>query len=232
MSGKLVLAITLTFLISMLVSATASAEISVGVKKGDWIEYTVATVTGIPPSPYPTWIKFDFQSVEGSIVTVKATMNMSDGTQNTQTMQANIATGSSGLVVIPAELKKGDTLYREFMGGYTLTIGGVETRTYADASRTVVYTNGSQYDVTPTVYWDQATGVLVEASSRYGQGDCTVNMKAVATNMWQAQLIDSTVFLVILIVILVVMGIVVAAAFFVVERKNKRSEEVNSPHRL
>jgi len=230
MSGKLVLAITLTFLISMLVSATASAEISVGVKKGDWIEYTVATVTGIPPSPYPTWIKFDFQSVEEPIVTVKATINMSDGTQNTQTIQVNIATGSGGLFVIPAEMKKGDTLYVEFMGGYILTIGGVETRTYAGTSRTVVYANVSQYDMTSTVYWDQATGVLVEASQ--SQGDYTVNVKAVATNMWQAQLIDSTVFLMILIVILVVMGIVVAAAFFVVERKNKRPEEVNSPHSL
>jgi len=59
-----------------------------------------------------------------------------------------------------------------------------------------------------------------------------MNVKAVATNMWQTQLIDSTVFLMILIVILVVIGIVVAAAFFAIERKNKRSEEVNSPHSL
>jgi len=229
-SGKLVLAITLTVLVGMLVSATASSEISVGVKKGDWIEYTIA-VTGTPPSlPYLTWIRLDFQSVEGSIVTVKATMNLSDGTQDTQTMQANFATGSGGTFVIPAEMKKGDTYYVEFMGGDTLTIGGVETRTYAGASRTVVYRNVSQYDMPPTVYWDQATGVLVEASKSLT--DYTDNMKAVATNMWQAQLIDSTVFLVILIVILVVMGIVVAVAFFVVERKKKRSEEVNSPPSL
>lgn len=231
MSGKLVLAITLTVLIGMLVSASASAEISVGVKKGDWIEYTVAT-TGVPtspyPTPYPTWAKVEVQSVEGSIVTVKSMTNMSDGTENTQTTAVNIATGSGGLFVIPAEMKEGDTLYVEYMGN--ITISGVETRTYANTSRIVLYANMSQYDITSTVYWDQATGILVEMSQP--QGDYTMNVKAVATNMWQTQLIDPTVFLMILIVIMVVIGIVATVAFFAIERKNKRPEEVNSLHSL
>lgn len=51
----------------------------------------------------------------------------------------------------------GDTFFEENEGN--VTIGGVIERTYACAKRTVVYTTAL-----PDIYWDKATGVLVEAS--------------------------------------------------------------------
>ena len=228
MSRKLVLLTTwVIVLIGMLVPATVSAEISVGVKEGDWIEYKV-TFTGTPPSPYPTWIKIEILSVQETTVTVNATMNMSDGTQDTDTMPVNIATGSGdlSLFIIPANMKSGDTFYLEYYGN--ITISGVETRTYAGASRTVVYSTISQDGVTSTVYWDKSTGVLVEISQP--QAEFTISAKADGTNMWEAQPfglpIDPTVFYVLIIV--AIAG-VAAVTLLVVRRRKKLPEEIVPP---
>lgn len=238
MSRKLVLIITFAMVLTgMLVSATVSTEVSVGVKAGDWIEYTIA-VTGNPPTtPYPTWMKIEILSVQETNVTAKLTMNMSDGTQDTQTASVDVATGSGGnIFVIPANLTVGDTFHVEHSSDPT--ISGVETRTYAGVSRTAVYSTGSNAggisppDATMSFYWDKATGVLVEISQ--SQADYTVSIKADWTNMWQTQPfrlpIDSssaqTVF-----IVLIIIAIAGAATgtFFVIRRRKKPLEEVVPP---
>jgi len=99
----------------------------------------------------------------------------------------DVATGSGtfqGLsgFVIPANSKTGDTIY---MSGYgNVTLDGETTRTYAGASRTVVYASFSQYGTELTYYWDKETGVMVEASTI--SGGMTGTAKATETNMWEA----------------------------------------------
>jgi hypothetical protein len=68
MGKKLVLAITM--LILLLVADVALGEVSVGVKKGDWIEYNVTT-TGTPEEGHDvTWARMEILSVQGKDISV------------------------------------------------------------------------------------------------------------------------------------------------------------------
>jgi len=163
-----------------------------GIKAGDWIKVEYK-ISGWPAGqPCPEWLKLEFLSVEGTIATVRVTMHMSDGTEESDTVPADLgegggeAFGLSGFV-IPPNLTTGDSVY---MTGYgDMPIEGETTRTYAGARRTVVYASISQSvpyqgEVQLTYYWDKLTGVMVEASTTYA--DITATAKATETNMWEA----------------------------------------------
>jgi len=166
---------------------TVSPPPEVGVKAGDWIKIDY-TVSGWPSGqPYPEWLKVEFLTVEGINITVCVTMHMSDGTEQSDTVPVIVGAGGGeafGLsgFVIPANLTIGDSVY---ISGYgNVTLAGETTRTYAGASRTVVYASFSQYGTQLTYYWDKQTGVMVEASTT--SGSVTATAKATETNMWQA----------------------------------------------
>ncbi len=205
-------------LICIIVHATVSAEISVGVKAGDWIEYNFV-FTGTPPySPYPTWARIEVKSVQGTTVIITVTVKYSDGTQETDPLTEDLETGVSDLFIIPANSNNGDTFYHK--GGYgNMTISRVEERTCAGAKRTVVYANASQIEL----YWDKTTGVFVE---EYQWGDSyTMTVKSDKTNMWQAEFwfpIDPALFYVLIIVAI---AIVVTVAFFIIRRRRKSTKK-------
>lgn len=174
--------LTLTFNVQ-----TIRANETVGFKDGDWIKYDYIFSADIPPgTPFPEWMKVEFLSVEGTTATACITLHMSDGTEQNQTMTGDLVTGEvfSGFV-IPVNSTTGDSIY---IGGYGyVTIAGETRRTYAGASRTVVYASFSQYETQLTYYWDKQTGVLVEASVVLG--GITGAAKATETNMWQTSTI-------------------------------------------
>ena len=168
-------------------TAPTPPEVQVGVKAGDWIKLEY-TVSGWPAGqPYPEWLKIEFLSVEGTNATVRVTMHMSDGTEQNDTVPITIGGGGEALglsgLVIPANLTVGDSVY---ISGYgNVTLAGETTRSYAGASRTVVYASFSQYGTQLTYYWDKQTGVMVEASTT--SDSVTATAKATETNMWQAE---------------------------------------------
>jgi hypothetical protein len=216
------LALTIVLLIVLVVSApiVVSAEISVGVKAGDWIEYKV-TFTGTPPEGHAvTWARMDIVSVQGKNITLAVAAKQSDGSWLNETVQLNLEAGQLGDdFIIPANLNSGDTFFDKGHGN--ITISGVEERTYAGAKRTIVSGTVSetaqQTTYQTTYYWDKATGVLVEGDSSYT--NFTMYTTADKTNMWQAQTLglDSTVLYAIVIGVAVI--IVAVIAFFVMRRK-------------
>jgi len=163
------------------------AEVQVGVKTGDWIKIDY-TITGAPSGTHvPTWIGMGFLSVKGTNAIVKVTMHMSDGTEPTDIMFVDVATGNGtfqGLsgFVIPANCTTGDSIYMNEYGNVTLD--GETTKTYAGASRTVVYTSFSKYGSQLIYYWDKETGVIVETSTISSVS--TIIAKITETNMWEA----------------------------------------------
>jgi parallel beta-helix repeat protein len=169
------------------VTASAPPGVQVGVKTGDWIKIDY-TITGWPSgTPYPEWLKVEFLGVEGTNATVRVTMHMSDGTEQNATVPVDVVAGGGAFqglsgFVIPANCTTGDSIY---MSGYgNVTIAGETKRTYAGASRTVVYASFSQYGTQLTYYWDKWTGVMVEASTT--SGTMTGTGKATETNIWEA----------------------------------------------
>jgi hypothetical protein len=193
--------LTTALLIVLLGVGNVLAEISVGVKKGDRIEYQVA-VTGSPPADHDvTWARTEVTNVKGKAINLNVTTEFKNGTLLYENVTLNLETGQLGDdFIIPANLNSGDVFFDKNVGN--ITISGVEKRTYAGATRTVVSAATSE----TTYYWDQATGILVEGNSKFP--GFTITSIADKTNMWQPQLfgLDPTVFY----------GLVIGAAAFVV----------------
>ena len=211
MDRKLASIIALLIILIGTAPATISAEISVGVKQGDWIEYQV-TFTGTPdPGHDVTWARMEVVDVQGKDISLAITTKFSNGTLLNETITLNLETGQLGDdFIIPANLKSGDTFFDKRQGN--ITISGVEERTYAGATRTIVSGATSQ----TTYYWYKATGALVEGNSSLT--DFTMNTKVDKTNMWQAQIfgLDPTVFYALVIA---AVAILVVIAFFFIRRK-------------
>ncbi len=212
MNKKLVLlTVCWAVLLCTLFSAVASAEISVGVKEGDWIEYR-ATFTGDVPEDhyYVEWGKIEIINVDGTTIDVNVTSRYFDGTEETLSHTLNLETGQiEEALIIPANLNSGDAFLEQYED--TITITGVEEKICAGAKRSVVYavTSLAMY------YWDRSTGVFVEVTSTYN--GFTLTMKAEKTNMWQPQIfgLDPIAFLVLLIVAVVA----VLAIFLILKTK-------------
>jgi hypothetical protein len=211
MDRKLAPIIALLIILIGTAQATISAEISVGVKQGNWIEYQV-TLTGTPdPEHDVTWARMEVVDVQGTVINLNVTTEFSNGTLLKETITLNLETGQLGDdFIIPANLNSGDTFYDKRQGN--MTIIGVEERIYAGATRTIESGATSQ----TTYYWDKATGVLVEGISSFT--DFTMHTKVDKTNMWQAQIfgLDPTVFYALVIA---AVAILVIMTFFVIHRK-------------
>ncbi len=202
--------ICLAVLVGVHFSAVASAEIVVGVKPGDWIEYNVTITGDVPEQHDVTWCKIEVTAVEEKNVYVDITSRYSDGSNETVSSTLKLETGHVGeAFLIPANSDKGDT-FLSYEG--TITISGVEETSCAGATRRVVYANTSE----TMFYWDRSTGFLVEANS--SSSEFTMFTKAEKTNMWQTQIfgLDQTIF-----IALITLVIVAALAIFLIRKMRK-----------
>ena len=156
----------------------------VGIKAGDWIKVTY-NISGLPAGQlYAEWLKLEFLAVNGTIANVRATLGVSDGTEQSGSGALDVVS-SGGIpelpgIVVSANLTTGDSVP---IAGYgNVTIEGEATRTYAGTNRTVVYAGYSQNETQVTYYWDKLTGVMVAKSSI--SPTVTATGKATETNMW------------------------------------------------
>ena len=158
---------------------------NVGIKVGDWIKLEYSFTDWPADQTYPEWLKLEFISVEGTIVTVRSTQRVSDGTEQSDTatvdIVSNIEVPILAGIVIAANRTTGDSVY---IAGYgNVTIEDEATKTYAGANRTVIYTSFWPSEAQVAYYWDKLTGVIVEISST--SPDFTATAKATETNMWE-----------------------------------------------
>jgi hypothetical protein len=204
--------ICLAVFVSMIFLAVASAEVVVGVKPGDWIEYNVTFTGNVPLQHDVTWCRIEVTAVEEKNVYADITSRYADGGNETVSSTVKLDTGHIGeAFIIPANSDKGDT-FSSYEG--TITISGVEETSCACAARSVVYANTSE----TTFYWDRSTGFLVEANS--SSSEFTMFTKAEETNIWQPQIfgLDQTVFIALMVLVIVV---VLALAIFLIRKMRK-----------
>ena len=234
-----VVVLAILVLLGVLPTLVRAVDYNVGVKVGDWIKYGQFTVNwtgnGTEPS-YVTeekkiqWTRIDVENVSGTTITFSLTTQYNNGTRTPQTLTVDVATNSmSGFFLIASNLKSGDRLTN---GTISSIINQTTTGNYAGATRNVnlvsVNTTGfGNLTLTSRIYWDQTTGVMVEAYSKapdYGTPtpDETIpnayvelSVKATETNMWSADLVgtlsDNLIYIIAGIV--VIMGIVGAIIF-------------------
>jgi hypothetical protein len=155
-------------------------DVLVGVKEGDLIEYQVTYTGDVPEEHDVTWAKIEVRKVEDPQIELAVTSRYSDGTEETLTTTLNLFTGQiADCFIIPANLNLGDTFLDQVEG--TITINGIEERTYANTKRTVVTASTTHTEFV----WDRTTGFLVEAASSYS--DFILVTTAEKTNIWQTQ---------------------------------------------
>jgi hypothetical protein len=213
-------AATLILVIIVGFSAFVVADLSVGVKEGDWIEYSV-TSTGAPIDGHDvTWARMQVTGVQGANISVTITSRFSDNTSDTINGTLNLQTGH--LIddfIIPANLNVGDTFIDENLGN--ITIDSKQTRLYAGATRTVlISTVGNN-----TYVWDKTTGVSLEGKTQ--TDTYTIHSIVKDTNMWQPQPTPSTnydftsLILVVAFCVIVLAVILMATARYIKRKANQ-----------
>jgi len=227
MSRKLALAISLALVLLGILGVEVEArnvETSGTIKAGDWIKYEVTISPTLHGEITPTWVKFEFLSVEGTNATVRATMRLSDGTENIEMTTVDIVSGSGTGLIIPSNSKTGDHIYISGQGN--ITIDGETTVTYTGVNRTAVYASVSNSGNYFACYWDKQTGIMLE--QRNTINDSTTIYKVNDTNMWQTQSRerppDPTVFYVMIIIVAIVVVVI-----FLRTRKKKPRRRARLP---
>jgi len=210
----------------LMVGATSvtRGEPAVGVKAGDWIEYTVRATGTPPPEQDLDWVRIEILDVEGSVFHANFTVRNVNGTVSSAIRNFNFTEGTvADWIIIPSKLNPGDTFYDTFKQ-VNVTIEGEKQKIVADASRTVTHAS----DAIRNKEWDKATGVFTGANDNVG--NYTINAQAVATNMWSPQILglDQTVFYA-LVAVSVVMAIVILALVIAVARRKKIKIPTLSP---
>ncbi len=206
------LAVATVFFFFLTVNA-AVAGVSVGVKKSDWIEYTVST-TGTPPEGHDvTWARMEILDLKGTDITVNVTTKARNGTYESGIMNLNLAEGRVGVwFIIPANLNPGDAFFDASVGR-NITIEGSKQRTIAGAMRTITHATTPERIKS----WDKATGVFVESIDTLQ--NYTLNALANKTNMWSSQVfgIDPPYFY---LTALVIAAAAATVAYVLVRRRN------------
>ena len=180
--------------------ALAYEEPSLGVKKGDWIEYEVS-ITGkgsMPPTHDVRWFKMEVLPVQGTAFSVNLTSKYANGTIGSAIWKFNFTEGNvEGWIIIPSNLDKGETFYDYSIHTakpVNVTIQSQERKTVLGASRDVTYGNDSLRHKE----WDKASGMFIgstevhkNVTTRTGWfiEDLTVTIQAIATNIWNPETI-------------------------------------------
>jgi hypothetical protein len=213
--NKIVASIGLLMALSFLVNS--SDALLVGVKKGDWIEYAVRYTGALPEGYNAVSWSLDILDVKGAEIKVNLTAFVPNGAPYNNVQTLNLENGSLGveeLLVIPANLKDGDTFFDKDVGN--ITIEGTENRIYAGKTRTVVIYS-SKFS---TRYWDQSSGVLLEGILTFP--DFSMASKVDKTNLWQPQpTVDYTA----LVAIAFAAAIIIAIAIFLVAQSRKKMKQ-------
>jgi hypothetical protein len=214
MVKKLLLTI-LTLLLVLGLTNSVHGELSVGVKKGDLIEYQV-TYTGNPVEGHDiNWARMEILDVQDTKISVMITSRFSNGSIKELNSTLDLATGQLiDNFIIPSKLSAGDTFYAQNLGN--VTISKAEKHEYAGAERTVLYASTNE----DTYIWDQATGVTVEATSE--ASGYTLHSIVEDTNMWRpAESFSSLILYATLVT--VVIAVVLLTATVLWNRKKKLS---------
>ncbi len=196
---------------------SANDNFSVGVKKGDWIEYTV-NITGPTSAPIHniSWFRIEILDVEGVAFDANVTVRNVNGSLSSSIWEFNFSEGNvEGWVIIPSNLGVGDIFYDSSKPA-NITILGEEQKIVAGATRTITHSSDS---TRPIKEWDKATGVYTY-SVEYPK-NFTVISQAISTNMWNPQTLDlnKTTFNAVVALSIVLTGFI--ASSLVITRRDK-----------
>ena len=183
-------------------------KVSVGVKQGDWIEYS-ASHTGNYPNDLSKRFSMKVEEIDGKKITVSAEGQNLDGKDWSISETYDLETGFHDLLLIPSGLDVGDQFYHEEFGN--IDIQGAENYEYAGEERTVVWATF----LGNTLHWDQDSGVLCQADWNWSS-DYEARWILDKTSLWGQNGLDVT-----LIAILGMAAAILIILFLFIRRKKK-----------
>ena len=199
------------------VTSLVTGQGTVGVKKGDWIEFEVST-TGTPEEGHDVvWARLEILDVVNNNLSVNVLTKSSNGTFDSDIMILNPQEGNVGVwFIIPPNLDVGDRFYDSNECEY-VTIQSSEQKMVAGAVRTITQTTIPERIKS----WDKETGVFVGSIDTLE--NYTLNAHAYKTNLWNPQILglNPNVFYIALFTALASIIAVTAVAVFYRQRKNK-----------
>jgi hypothetical protein len=209
---------TFAFLLFLFLSLEAVASgVSVGVKTGDWIEYTVST-TGLPSEGHDVvWARMEILNIENGEITVNTTTKATNGTLSNIVLKLNPSAGQVDVwAIIPANLGKGDSFfdknlgYIPIMGQQEITVGGV-------VRDTTFYNSSDRFK-----RWDKLTGVFLEGTDVLGNYSLSATFER--TNMWRNQILGLDPFAFLVLVFSATLLAVGFAAAVVIVKKSRNKK--------
>jgi hypothetical protein len=131
---KITIFFVTTVLLLFLGANDVSRGVSVGVQKGNWIEYHVTT-TGSPEEGHDvTWARMEILDVVGTQISVNITTKARNGTFLSEVDEFDPENGKVGVwFLIPANLDPGDFFFDSSLDR-NVTIEGSEKRSIAVGS--------------------------------------------------------------------------------------------------
>ncbi len=208
-----------TLLLSVISPLAVLAEPVVKVKKGDWIEYTVVATGNFPGEHNTKWVRMEIVDVQGEVIQVNVTAQLTNDSFVYYDEMVNY-TASELLegFFLPSNATLGTSFYDSLVGN--IAVVSKEQKSYGGATRTIIIGEAPS----STYYWDEATGMTVEAHSSYPAYNYSLDTYFNATNMWQPQILglDPPIFYLTITVVAVAVATVVAVAVLVLRRDRKR----------
>jgi hypothetical protein len=224
MRSQVAILIALFFLFVAIVPFVCKAEIAVGVKKGDWIEYKVTVTGNVPQGHNITWARMEVTDVQGKSIDLSITTNFTNETLLPEKITLNLETGVLGDdFIIPANLNYHDSFFEVYSGNIVISDIGIKNVSGVD--RTVVFGDTAQ----TTYIWDKTTGVLIEATT--SSTGYTMTTVAEKTNMWTPMLFGLNLWFFFILIAVALMTILVLVAALCMSRRkinliNKRKEKI------
>ena len=195
-------------------------EFSVGVKKGDWIEYSVNVTGGVPPPKLAIdSYRIEILDVKGAAFQANFIVRYVNGTVESSVWNYNFTEGQvGGWTIIPKNLGVGDMFY-DCSEPANVTIKGEEQQVVAGATRTIIHASDS---IRLVKEWDKVTGVYTY--SKEHPKNLTLITNAVSTNMWAPQILGvNQSEISILVAIIVVFSLLALFLLKVVSRKKEET---------
>lgn len=201
------MAVVVLLCLSFAVSVSR-AEYVVGVKSGDWIRYDI-TISYLGQSVKGS-IKITVQSVQGVYVNLTYEVSVQGQTLTPpEQFILDVSTGSGGSAsgfIIPANLTVGQPIPGE----------AANVQTIADwRGRHAIVANATSpfMPFEARVYWDQATGVLLETTGSISGTDYSTDysISVVETSLWGGGLfgLDWMIWVIIIAVVVAVVVVIV-----------------------
>ncbi len=216
----------IVFLLLICITPTiAFAEYSVGVKRGDWVEYEVSFTGNPPPEHDVVWARMEVIGVDGQRINATFVSQLENGTVLNVEEDIDFAVGKLiDMFIIPSGLNEGDAFYAQGVG--EIAIDSVDVRSVAGVSRTIVHAEAEDTRWS----WDRTTGVVVEA--RTATAIYTLDTVATRTGIWGPWILgfDPAVLssIALVLVVIIVTGL---ALFFRRKKRKGKSVSENVPLR-